>query len=325
MDGMMDGRETVRASLYFQTPSRFARDLPGEHGSDFYNCGMNPSPDDRQTNGTDEWGCVWATLADTHLGEVQSYPLKTWDDLPRLSIPDFLSDHRWEGMQAARAKANGRYMLGNICSLYERLHFLRGLENLWCDILEEPERVSALLDILVESNIKVVRRYARYGVDGIMFTDDWGLQDRLMIRPALWREIWKPAYRRVFDAAHSEGIDCWMHSCGYIVDILDDLIEIGLNAVHMDQQENMGLDNLCARFRGRINFFACVDIQKTMVTGSPDEIRAYARKMAACLGTKEGGFIPRWYTDPVGAGHKQESIDIMCEEFLKIDREIYGG
>jgi hypothetical protein len=119
-------------------------------------------------------------------------------------------------------------------------------------------------------------------------------------------------------------MDCWMHSCGYIVEILGDLIEIGLNAVHMDQQENMGLENLQDRFQGRLNFFSPVDIQQTMARGSPDEIRAYARRMSQCLGTKAGGFIPRWYIDPVGAGHRWENTDIMCREFSKISGEIYG-
>jgi hypothetical protein len=113
----------------------------------------------------------------------------------------------------------------------------------------------------------------------------------------------------------------FLHSCGYIVDILDDLIEIGLDAVHMDQQENMGLELLGSRFGGRLTFFSPVDIQKTMVQGTPDEIRAYCRRMARLLGRPEGGFIPRWYTDPAGAGHRPEALEVMCEEFLAISRE----
>jgi uroporphyrinogen-III decarboxylase len=116
-----------------------------------------------------------------------------------------------------------------------------------------------------------------------------------------------------------------MHSCGYTVDIIDDLIEAGLDVIHMDQQENMGLELLGRRFGGRITFFAGVDIQFTMSNGSLDDIRAYCRKMVECLGRPNGGFIPRWYTDPVGVGHSMESIDAMCEEFLKISQEIYGA
>ena len=90
----------------------------------------------------------------------------------------------------------------------------------------------------------------------------------------------------------------------------------------MDQQENMGLELLGERFGGRITFYNPVDIQQTMVYGSMEEIRAYCRKMAKLLGRANGGFIPKWYSDPVGAGHRQEAIDTMCNEFLKISSQI---
>ena len=320
----MTSREVVRASLYFKNPPRYAYDFPEKFGSDFYLCGMDPGPDSRNSNGADEWGCVWSTKTNTLLGEVHEHPLKSWDDLENLDIPDFMEQKRWIKMKTARSEAEDRYLLSHLCSIYERLHFLRGLENLWCDIIEEPSQVEKLINILVERNIQAINRYAEYGTDGIMIGDDWGLQNKLMINPEQWRAIWKPAYRRIFEAAHKQGMDCWMHSCGFITDILDDLIEIGLNAIHMDQQENMGLENLRDNFRGRITFFSCVDIQKTMAAGNPQAIRMYARKMSQCLGTKAGGFIPRWYTDPEGAGHKPENIDIMCEEFLKISSELYA-
>jgi hypothetical protein len=88
----------------------------------------------------------------------------------------------------------------------------------------------------------------------------------------------------------------------------------------MDQQENMGLELLGARFGGRLTFYSPVDIQKTMVTGTTGEIRAYCRAMARLLGRPRGGFIPRWYTDPAGAGHRPEALAAMCEEFLALSR-----
>ena len=133
-----------------------------------------------------------------------------------------------------------------------------------------------------------------------------------------WRAIWKPRYARIYRAAHDAGLLTFLHSCGYIVDILDDLIEVGLDVIHMDQQENMGLALLGERFGGRLTFYAPVDIQHTMAHGTLDEIRAYCRDMVRLLGRPEGGFIPRWYSDPVGAGHRQEAIDSMSQEFLRL-------
>jgi len=165
-------------------------------------------------------------------------------------------------------------------------------------------------------NIEIIRRYAEYGVDGIMQYDDWGLQNRLMIAPSDWRRLWKPAYQRVYSAAKSLGVDTWLHSCGNILDIIEDFIEIGLDVLQLDQQENMGLENL-QKFRGQITFFSPVDIQTVMPRGDQDEIRLYCHSMIKHLSTKEGGFIPFWYHDMEGAGHSQESVDTMFREFTK--------
>jgi hypothetical protein len=285
--------------------------------------GLTPSPDDRpqSVSAYDEWGAYWQNFGFSRLGEVKDFPLKDWAQFDQLHIPDIHDPARWTVLDGLRERAGNRFILASGISIYERVHFIRGLENTWADIHQEPGRLGELLDLLTEMNLYAIRRYAALGADGLIFCDDWGLQDRLMISPKSWRKLWKPRYARIFGAARAAGLLTFMHSCGYIVDILDDLIEIGLLVIHMDQQENMGLDLLGPRFGGRLTFFAPVDIQKTMVYGTPEEIRAYCRAMVAKLGRPQGGFIPRWYSDPRGAGHTQEAIDIMCREFLRISQK----
>lgn len=154
------------------------------------------------------------------------------------------------------------------------MHFIRGLENTWADIYENPYELGMLIDLLVDMNLYAIERYASAEVDGFMFCDDWGLQSALMISPKSWKEIWKPRYAKIYQAAHNAGMLTFLHSCGYIVEILDDFIEIGLDVVQMDQQENMGLELLGKRFGGRISFWCPVDIQSTMVHGTLEEIFA---------------------------------------------------
>jgi uroporphyrinogen decarboxylase len=311
-------REIVRQTVLFQSPPRLPYDFPEAYGTDFAWAGLSPSPDDRPSSGRDEWGAVWENKGFTNLGEVKEFPLKDWADFPQMKIPDITEPRRWAGLEGVRERAGERFLLASGISIYERVHFIRGLENTWADIHQEPERLGGLLDLLTEMNLYAIKRFAALGADGLIFCDDWGLQDRLMISPKSWRKLWKPRYARIFGAARAAGMLTFMHSCGYIVDILDDLIEIGLQVIQMDQQENMGLDLLGSHFGGRITFFTPVDIQKTMVYGTPEEIRAYCRAMVAKLGRPSGGLIPRWYGDPRGAGHTQEAIDTMCQEFLRI-------
>ena len=314
----MTSREIVKNTIKFKGAPRLPVNFPVHYGyeNDFHWTGMWPSPDARKSSGTDEWGSVWGNIGVSSLGEVRDFPIKQWPDLTDEMVPDINDPIRWENVKGARSKAGDKYLLANGLSIYERVHFLRGLENTWADIYEEPENLCRLLDILVDMNIKAIKRYAEERADGYIFCDDWGLQNSLMINPEKWREFWKPRYKKIYDAAHEYGMDTWLHSCGYITEILDDLIEAGLDVIDMDQQTNMGLQYLSDNFAGRITFQAPADIQTVIPTNDMELIRGYCRDIKRLLGTDKGGFIPKWYSDPVGAGHTEEAIRAMCDEFL---------
>ncbi|HUT18017.1 MAG TPA: uroporphyrinogen decarboxylase family protein [Anaerolineae bacterium] len=321
----MDSRTVVARTIRFQGAERLPWDFPEPYGTDFSSIGMSPSPDYRPRQGVDEWGAVWANIGVCNLGQVADHPLKDWAQLDGMVVPDIAEPRRWEGLAGARQRAGSKFLLASGISIYERVHFIRGLENTWTDIYDAPEQLGRLIDVLVEMNLYAIERYAAAGADGYIFCDDWGLQGSLMISPKAWRAIWRPRYARIYEAAHQAGLLTFLHSCGYIVDILEDLIEVGLDVIQMDQQENMGLELLGERFGGRITFYSPVDIQQTMAHGTLDEIRAYCREMVRHLGRPEGGFIPKWYGDPAGAGHRQEAIDAMCDEFLRLSAEYEQG
>lgn len=263
-------------------------------------------------------GGLWESAGNTQLGQVKDPPLKQWRDLETLQVPDVHDPVRWQACEGVREAFPDKFLLAHGLSIFTRFTEIRGFDNALMDICEAPAQVASLLDILTEMNVASIEGYARYGADGYMMADDWGLQNQLMIAPRKWRELWKPRYARIFKAAHDHAQLTFLHCCGYSIDILDDLIEVGLDAIHLDQHENMGVEVLGSRFGGRITFFATVDIQRTMAEGTLEDIRAYTHKMVRLLGRPNGGFIPRWYTDPVGAGHRPEAIDAMCEEFLRL-------
>jgi hypothetical protein len=320
---MMTAKENMIRTIKFQGPERVAYSLPSAYGCDFAWLNMRPNvdarPNSKDGNCADEWGAVWENIGVCNLGEVKEYPLKDWADFARLNIPDIEDEARWAALPEQLANADkDKFLLASGISVYERIHFIRGLENTWTDIYLEPENLQKLIDILVDMNLKAIKRYAAAGAAGYLFCDDWGLQNKLMISPDKWREFWKPAYSRIYKAAHEAGILTFLHSCGYILEILDDLIEAGLDVAQLDQQLNMGLDALSA-YRGRITFWCPVDIQAVMPHASMDEIRSYCHEMFAKLATPRGGFIAQWYSDPRGAGHSQEAVDAMCREFMALD------
>jgi hypothetical protein len=314
----MTSYEIVRRAIEFAGPERIPRSLPEPWGTDFHGVGVGRAPDFSPAQpGQDEWGSVWETV-DASMGQVKSHPLADWSALEDYRFPDLLDDRRWEAARQKIAASDGKYILASQPSpFFERMHHLRGLERLLGDLRVERERCEELADRLLDLLIGCVHKWADAGAHGVITTDDWGVQDRLLISPALWRDFFKPRYARYIGAARERGLHFFLHSCGYIVDILGDLIECGLSVIHMDQQENMGMERLGREFGGRLCFWCPVDIQQTMIRGSVEDVARYARRLVWTLGNFNGGFIASWYGSPDAVAHTPEKIEAMSRAFVE--------
>ena len=154
----------------------------------------------------------------------------------------------------------------------------------------------------------------------VTFTDDWGTETAAFISCDMFRDFFSPRYKKIFDACKEAGWDIWMHSCGKINELIPLFIECGLNAINMFQPVTNGIEEIGQRFAGKICFYTCCDIQKTLVTGTNEEIEAEAKKLLNCWGTEKGGFIC-WdygYIDDIGS--TAEKKQVMYDAFLRYDR-----
>ncbi|OGS22940.1 MAG: hypothetical protein A2252_07625 [Elusimicrobia bacterium RIFOXYA2_FULL_39_19] len=317
----MTGRELVKKAVLFQGPERTPRNLPEPWGTDFLHVAIGPNPDFKpKVEGEDEWGCIWEKVdADKTMGQVKGHPLKDYALLDNFKFPDYKLDSRYVKIKNdIEGNKEQKFVLVNVqFSLIHRLEYLRGHEQAWMDPYLYPEELGKLLDRLADIVIGSIDKLSEMGVDGIMAYDDWGLQDRPILSPEMFNKYFQPRYKRVYQHAHKKGMLTFLHSCGYIIDLLPGFIDAGLNVIQMDQQENMGVENLSRRFGGKICFWSPVDIQKTMITGSLDDIRKYARNLVKMLGKFNGGFIAQWYESSEAVGHSKEKIDAMSEAFTR--------
>jgi uroporphyrinogen decarboxylase len=179
------------------------------------------------------------------------------------------------------------YALG--FSLYERAWTMRGMDNLLMDMIERPEFVEALLDAIVEHNLHQVRRALRLGVDCMYFGDDYGMQTGLIMGIAHWRHFFKPRLARMFAPFREAGRFVYMHSCGRVHELFDELAEIGLDIFNPFQPEVMDVFALIPRYRGRLAFHGGMSVQKVLPFGTVAEVKAMAERLLAA--GAEGGYI----------------------------------
>jgi len=242
---------------------------------------------------TDPYGSVWRTdLRPYHLERAAlARPSLTGYTFPDLST---FHDEAWreEALAACSAFAN-HFMVADFgFGLIERTWALRGFEQVLSDVVEAQEFYAELVEQIADHQLSLIDRLLKLPVDGIMFADDWGYQKGVLLGPQRWRRFIKPHLARQYARVHAAGKYVLSHCCGSVVDILPDLIEIGLDVLESVQPEARGMNpyELKRGFGDRITFWGCLGSQSTIPFSTPEQIRAEVHRLCAEMG-RHGGYI----------------------------------
>jgi len=157
------------------------------------------------------------------------------------------------------------------CSAY-------GMENALMRMILEPELFKAVIDRITEFYLEANRIFyeaTRGGLDAVLIGNDFGSQTTLMLSPDLLRQYVFPGTKRLIDQAHTYELKVIHHSCGAIRQIIPDLIDLGVDAIHPIQALATGMEagGLARDFGADVSFCGGVDAQNLLVNGSPQEIR----------------------------------------------------
>lgn len=139
----------------------------------------------------------------------------------------------WAGAhgQKAAAHAQGKFAMGFMpCGVFELLHNILGFEDALVDLLVEPEDTKELVDTIFDYKMAYLERQIEgWQPDGVLFHDDWGSKDSLLMPPDTWREYFKEGYRKLVDYAHAHGLFVMVHSDSNNELIAKDMEEIGID------------------------------------------------------------------------------------------------
>jgi uroporphyrinogen decarboxylase len=237
----------------------------------------------------DVFGVVWDRSIDKDIGVVEGLVLPE-PDLSGYTLPDPLDKRFFDPIQSKideNPNSFREFCIG--FSLYERAWTLRGMENLMMDMIENPDFAHQLLNAITDYNIAQLNEACKYDIDAVYFGDDWGQQTGLILGPVLWREFIYPCVKRMYDAVHAHGKYVFIHSCGKVESLFDDLIDAGLNCFNPFQPEVMDVKSLMKKYRGRLTFFGGLSMQKTLPFGTPEDVRRESRELLE-IG-QEGSYI----------------------------------
>lgn len=331
-----DGKEIIHRAIRFESPPRIGWDFLSPHPSDFCWVGpKNPQPGSGWGKNPellalvpgftgdvwkDEFGSIWGRLDGFSKGEVIRGALENgWIHADDYHLPDFYTDpHSYLHLSHSSNEVYlSKFVLGGLPGFpFSIMRKLRRMENFLMDTILAKAKVLEISGRVEEMLSGMIEIYGNLGfVDGVVFAEDWGTQNALLISPESWRELFKPAFRRLIESAHRNNLLVLMHSCGYIYDIITDLIEVGVDALQLDQPELMGVERLSENFGGKIAFWCPVDIQKIMQGGDRKLIEESAVRMMDRFGEFGGGFIAKDYPQWDVIGVKSEWADWARQVF----------
>jgi uroporphyrinogen decarboxylase len=180
--------------------------------------------------------------------------------------------------------------LGGWISLFERMQFLRGTEELFIDIASKEGNTEKLLAIVMEFYHVYLDKWLGCEIDGVGFGDDWGSQISTLISPADFREFFKPCYRELFARVKKSGKKIFFHSDGWIYELYDDFLELGIDAINT-QVWCMGIEKVKEKLAGKITVWGELNRQSTMPVGTPEDVHREARLLKDSFAVNGGGFI----------------------------------
>lgn len=294
--------------------------FPGDRFIDFKNF-------DPYGTGPDAWGVLWTNQGpnpEIH-GNTVAKNFKLFDDMDewkeKVKFPplDYMPlEQIFQGMCQARQVNHEE---DAVCCLilsgqFERMNQLIGMENALCAFYEYPDEVHEFFDAMCEYKLKCIDLAYKYLKPHIIHMhDDWGTSNNMFFSPELWREFIKPNEEKYAKRIHQLGMIYMHHSCGYIQQIIPDLVEIGVDAIN-PMMVNNDIDFVMENYGDKITIVGGLDNQMMERPGTTEEeIRKEIRQKMDKYVNK-GRYLPFYIPT------SEEVFAIYVDEVTKYGKEI---
>ena len=326
----LTSREIVRQAIEFDGPSRLPYSFLVPFGSDFFEAIIVrfllpgpavPPPREKGAVYYDEWG-VGQKVTGRSWDHAFDHPLADLNKLDDYRLPDLADPRRFAPYKPYidLAHGQGKYVVApDPVMMFERLRSLLGFEELMMASYLHPGELEVLLDRLADLIVAVIGQWGSLGgIDAFMTWDDWGLQTGLQMKIETFRQFYKPRYARIIKAAHDLGMHYIWHNCGQIMDMIPDMIAIGVDVIQLDQPRLMDNRKLAENFGGRICFWNTVDIQWSAGPDLTDQdLRQEVADMVRLFSGFNGGFMARHYPQPRDINLSEERCRVLAEAFFE--------
>lgn len=220
---------------------------------------------------------------DEHRGVItswQDFERYPWPDVEKVDLFDleYVSQNLPEGMGLIVAHAGG---------LFENLSWLMSYEGLSMALFDQPDLLDAIVDRLGGMLEQYYRRVL--GLDHLVALfpgDDLGFKTGTLISPAALRQYIFPWMKKYAQMAHAAGMPFFLHSCGNILTVMDDLIDdVGIDGKHSYEDAIIPAEDFQAIYAGRLAVLGGMDVD-LLSSGSEEQVRSLTRRLIEVCGAR---------------------------------------
>ncbi len=212
--------------------------------------------------------------------------------------PKWVNHRDWNydfaGVNVAEAVAmygDKRMIRAHLWGIVEGTSTFLGIENCWLNLGQSPDLMMAWFDRYADWLCGLVDNCVDAGVDMFTLSDDWGSNNTMLFSPRMWRRMIRPYAERVVKHAISRGKPVMLHSDGYIMQIMDDIVEMGFALVH-PMQESAGMDpqQIKQQYGDKFVIYGALDVVDGLYAFQGQALHDYITKRFEIY-APGGGFI----------------------------------
>lgn len=217
--------------------------------------------------------------------------IRNWEDFRSYPWPQAKGkDYSLLEKLAPHLPGNMKVMVSGPNGLLENVISIVGYDNLCLMLYDDPDLVQAIFDRVGSILLDYYQESVGYGAVGmLMINDDWGFNTQTMLSVADMRKYVFPWHKKMVAAAHQAGKPAVLHSCGYMVDIMEDIIEdMEYDGRHSYEDNILPVEEAYRRWGGRIAILGGIDVD-FLVRRPEEDIVKRARDLLA-LTAEKGGY-----------------------------------
>jgi uroporphyrinogen decarboxylase len=239
----------------------------------------------------DEWGIVML-MGEDAMPSPAEHPIQKEEDLRKFSPPDPHAPHRLARITSAVRRFKGvKPVALGMSDAFAIPWKLRGMSDFLMDLKGDPSFAKKIIDMVVEYNCELVRAAAKVGVDIIRPTDDYAFNTGPMMSPQMWKEFFQPGLKKIVDTAHEYGLKVVKHTDGLIRDLIDPLLETGIDALHpIEPLPGQSLAQFKERYGKRICLIGNINCKEVLTSEVPEIIIEDVRR-SLTEGAAGGGYM----------------------------------